>query len=407
MDVVHQDLLLLVLVILAARFGGEIATRVGAPAVMGELVAGVVLGPSLLGLVAPVELIRVLAEIGVVFLLFRAGLETDGHRLLAAGPKAIVVALGGFFGPLVLGYLLCRWAFALPPLGALICAGALTATSVAISVRLLGDLGLIETDAGQIVLGAAVLDDLIGVIALAVLVQMSGGAELSLPGAAKIILFVLVFALLAPIGAQWLMRLVAGLETRSETPGVIPTMVVALVLFFAWAAELFGVPHILGGFAAGLALSRRSYVSQLFPNPVNGPFARRVQQETRPLIQLFSPIFFVLVGLSLDLQAVAWGSGFIWVFSLSLGAVAVLGKFVGAVLLRAPWPQRVLIGMAMVPRAEVALIFAQMGQSAGLLDPPVYAGLIMVIAYTTLLSPFWVRRFRDLCRRTGRAHHLA
>jgi len=398
--------LLLAIVFLAARAGNEIATRLGAAGVMGELLAGVLLGPSLLGWVEPVELIRVLAEIGVILLLFRAGLETDGKQLLAAGPKALIVAIGGFFVPLLLGFLLCFWVFELPVLMALVCGGALTATSVAISVRVLTDLGLMERNLGQIVLGAALLDDLVGVIVLAVLIQLAEGGGLSLMGVSKIVLFVVVFALLAPIGAQWIMRLIARLERQTLTPGLIPTAVVALVLLFAWAADLFGVPHLLGGFAAGLALSRRSYVSLLFPSPVNGPFARRVQRETRPLIQLFSPVFFVLVGLSLDLGAVEWGSGFIWVFSLSLMAVGVLGKFAGALLLREQWPKRILIGMAMLPRGEVALIFAELGLSSGVLTAPVFAGLVMVIAYTTLLSPFWIRQYQRFCERTGRGHYL-
>ena len=154
-----------------------------------------------------------------------------------------------------------------------------------------------------------------------------------------------------------------------------------------------GAPELLGGFAAGIALSRRFFLPFGAAMHTDPEFTEKIHNEIRPIIQLFTPIFFVMVGLSLDLSAIDWGSGFIWMFSLSVAALAIVGKMAGPFFIKEPNHKRIAIGMAMVPRGEVGLIFAELGRVSGIFNNAVYAGMIIVIAYTTLFSPFWIKSY--------------
>ena len=389
---VHTFFLHLMLILLTARIFAELAVRWRAPSVIGELVAGVVLGPSLFGWIEPSEAIHLLAEIGIILLLFEVGLETDVTRLARAGRRAMTVAVAGFVFPFLLGFAAARYLFGLEMLIALFIGGTLTATSIGITVRVLSDLRRNNCLEGQIVLGAAVVDDVLGVILLAVLYEFSVGGGVSLTNVSKVMLFVGMFFLIAPVVAKLMAQWIKKLERASELPGLIPTTVVSLVLFFAWLAHAVGAPELLGGFAAGLALSRRFYLPFGAAIHADPPFAGHIHDQMRPIVYLFTPIFFVMVGLSLDLKAIDWGSPFIWTFSLVMLFVAVIGKLIGAVMLPGePWPARLAIGMSMVPRGEVGLIFAELGRVSGVFDPALYAGLIIVIAVTTLAAPFAIK----------------
>lgn len=385
---IHDFLQILLIILVTARVFAEVATRLGSLAVIGELAAGIVLGPSLLGWIEPVEAIRLLAEIGIILLLFDVGLETDVMRLGQAGAKSLIVALGGLVAPFALGAGMAHGIFGLPPLVSLFIGGTLTATSIGITVRVLSDLQARQGREGQVVLGAAVLDDILGVVLLAMLYEFALGGGVSLVNAGKILLFISAFFMVAPVAAKLMSLVIKGLEGRSGIPGLIPTMIVSLVLFFAWFARVIGAPELLGGFAAGLALSRRFFLPFGVALHADPEFARRIDEQIKPIIRLFTPIFFVTVGLSLNLRAIDWASGDIWQFSLSLLAVAIAGKFVGAVLIRESWPSRAAIGVAMIPRGEVGLVFAELGREVGVFDNETYAAMIIVIALTTLLSPF-------------------
>jgi len=381
-------LLHLLLILLAARVFAELATRMKSPSVIGELLAGVVLGPSLLGWLEPGEIIRLLAEIGIILLLFEVGLETDVRALARSGGRSIVVAVGGFVLPFLLGFGVARLLLGLDLLPALFIGGTLTATSIGITVRVLTDLKRQDSPEGRIVLGAAVIDDVLGVILLAVLYEFSVGGGISLANVGKVMLFVGLFFVLAAPAAKLISVVIKRFDKVSEVPGLVPTTMVSLVLFFAWLAHAVGAPELLGGFAAGLALSRRFFLPFGAALHADPDFAHRVEGEMKPIVHLFTPIFFVTVGLSLNLREVEWSSGFIWALSLSLLAAAVLGKLLGALLIPEPWPRRWIIGTAMIPRGEVGLIFAELGRAGGILDNQVYAGMIIVIALTTLLPPF-------------------
>jgi len=390
---IHTFFLHLMVMLLTARILAEVAVRMQSPAVIGELLAGVLLGPSLLGWIEPAEAIRLLAEIGIILLLFEVGLETDVMRLVRTGVRSVIVALGGFVLPFLLGYAVARWLFGLELLPSLFVGGTLTATSIGITVRVLTDLARHRAEEGQIVLGAAVLDDVLGVVLLALLYEFSVGGGVSLASATKVLLFVGAFFFVAPVMAKLIAVVIQRFEATTQIPGLIPTAIVSLVLFFAWLAHVMGAPELLGGFAAGLALSRRFFLPFGMAVRAESGFAERIEQQMRPIVHLFTPIFFVMVGLSLNLRVIDWESPFIWAFSLTLLAVAVLGKMAAAFVIGVPMAARWAVGMAMVPRGEVGLIFAELGRTSGILDAQLYAGMVIVIALTTLLPPFALKWF--------------
>ncbi len=389
----HIFFLNLLVILLTARLFAELAVRLKAPSVIGELTAGVILGPSLLGWIEPDEVLRLMAEIGIILLLFDVGLDTDVRRLVRAGRKSFIVAVGGFIVPFTLGFMLGYKVFGFSLLVALFIGGTLTATSIGITIRVLSDLKRQQDKEGQVVLGAAVLDDVLGVVLLAMLYEFSIGGGISLINASKVLLFVGIFFVLAPMAAKMISLLIKRFDTISEIPGLIPTTIAALVLFFAWLAHVVGAPELLGGFAAGLALSRRFFLPFGVALRTDPAFARRIDEQMRPIIQLFTPIFFVMVGLSLNLREIDWSSPWIWNFSLLFFAVAVLGKFSGALMVTEPWPRRIVIGLAMVPRGEVGLIFAELGRVSGIFSNEIYAGMVIVIALTTLLPPLAMKWF--------------
>jgi len=383
----HDYFLNLLIILLTARVFAEIASRMKSPPVIGELVAGVVLGPSLLGWMEPMEAIHLLAEIGIILLLFEVGMETDVRQLVKSGRSSVIVACVGFVLPFIFGFSIGYVMLDLPLLIALFIGGTLTATSIGITIRVLNDLKRRNSYEGQVVLGAAVIDDILGVILLAVLYEFAVEGEVSVLHAGRVLLFVIMFFVIAPVAAKVMSVLIRRFDSVSAIPGMIPTTIVSLVLFFAWLAHVLGAPELLGGFAAGLALSRRFFLPFGIALHADEKFAGRIESEMRPIVHLFTPIFFVMVGLSLNLHEVDWGSRFIWLMFFSLLLAAIAGKMIGGLLLKESLPLRLAVGTSMIPRGEVGLIFAELGRVSGVFDNEVYAALILVIAVTTLMSP--------------------
>lgn len=389
----HELLFAIALILVSARVFAEFAQRIGVPVIIGELLAGIVIGPSLLGLVEPNDVIRLLAEIGIIMLLFQVGIESNIEKLIKAGPRAFVLASAGFAFPFALGFLACKYIFDLPLIVCLFVGGTLTATSIGVTVRILAELGRHNSTEGQIVLGAAVIDDVLGVLLLAVLYEFASSGTITVYHAGEVAVYVTLFFVAAPILAKLVSLLLLRYHLLADLPGVIPVTFVAIILLAAAAAHSVGAPELLGGFAAGIALSRRFFLpfgASLRHDPV---FTERVVNEMRPVVHLFTPIFFVMVGLSLDLSAIDWTSTFIWLFSITLTVFAIMGKLAGGWMLPVPLHFRTVIGMAMVPRGEVGLIFAELGRVSGIFSNEVYAGMVIVIAYTTLLAPFWIKMY--------------
>lgn len=389
----HTFFLHLLIILLSARIFAELAMRLHAPSVLGELLAGIILGPSLFGWIEPAEAIKLLAEIGVILLLFQVGLETDVKRLISSGMKSFIVAISGFIMPLILGFIAGYWIFDQPLLVSIFIGGTLTATSIGVTVRVLTDLKRQREPETNIVLGAAVLDDVLGVILLALLYEFSVGGGVNIINASKVLIFVTVFFFLAPPLAKVMSTIIKKYDRGSEIPGLIPTTIVALVLFFAWLAHTVGAPELLGGFAAGLALSRRFFIPFGISLHADQRFSMRIENQMKPIVQLFTPIFFVFVGLSLNMREIDWGSSFIWAFTIVVFLIAVTGKIFGALLIKEPFLNRLIIGIAMIPRGEVGLIFAELGRIGGIFNNEIYAGMILVIVLTTLLSPITMKIF--------------
>jgi Kef-type K+ transport system membrane component KefB len=388
----HDFFLILFIILLTARVFAELANHFHIPSVIGELIAGILLGPSLLGWIEPIEAIKFMAEIGILLLLFEVGLGTDIKRLSETGFQSMVVALVGFAAPLLLGFYVAYWVFSIPLLVSLFIGGTLTATSIGITMRVLIDLKRQNTQEGRIILGAAVLDDVLGVILLALLYEFAIGGGVNFNNLAKVVIVVGTFFFLAPILAKLISIIINYFEKVSEIPGLIPTMIVSLVLFFAWLAHKMGAPMLLGGFAAGLALSKRFVLPFRIISHGWGPtFADKIETQMKPIIHLFTPIFFVTVGLCLNLREVDWGSNFIWLFSLSILSIAIVGKLMGGFFISEPRPFRWIIGVSIIPRGEVGLIFAELGRESSILNNEIYAGMIMVIALTTILPPFAIK----------------
>lgn len=383
-------ILQLVLILISARLVGEIAAYFNVPSVIGELLAGVIIGPSLLGIVGPSTSISLLAEIGIILLLFEVGLETDVHRLLSAGLKASIVAIGGVVLPFALGFMLSYWTFSFSLLASLFIGCTLTATSIGITLRVLRDLKRQNSHEAQIIIGAAVIDDVIGIILLTLLYEFSSSGEVNILNASKIMLLIVCFLFLAPIAAKVVAQVIRKWDERCEIPGLLPTTIISVILLFAWMAHALGAPELLGGFAAGLALSKEFPFRELLGETEN--FTLRVERQMKPLVYLFSPIFFVSVGLSLDFNSVNWGSSFFWFLTGSLLLVGIFGKLIAAFFLKGESTfLKFIIGFAMVPRGEVGLIFANVGAESGVFKQEVYAAVILVIALTTLIPPFFLR----------------
>lgn len=384
----------LVLILITARLLGEVAAHFKVPAVIGELLAGILLGPSLLQWIEPTPVITVLAEIGIVLLLFEIGLETDISRLAKNGLSASMCAFAGVVAPFLLGYVLSRYLFALDLLPSLFIASTLTATSIGITMRVLADLKRQTSHESQIVLGAAILDDVIGIVLLSILYEFSTSGQIDLINIGKVLGFITLFLLLAPVAVKLISTILKRYEEVSEIPGLLPSTIVSLILLFAWLAHACGAPELLGGFAAGLALSHHFVLPLPRVLRTGERFSHRIEEQMRPIIHLFTPIFFVYIGLSLNLREIAWESSFVWVASGVFLVAAMIGKLCsGWILLKETAFTQWAVGLAMIPRGEVGLIFAQIGKNSGVFNQDLYAAMIMVIAFTTIFSPIFLRLF--------------
>ena len=389
---VHNFFLILFLILVTARILGELFARMGIPSVLGELSAGILLGVSGFGLIEVNDVLKVLAEIGILLLLFEIGLDTDIQRLKEAGPKSIVVALFGAVFPFLVSAIVSYYLFGLTLVVSLFVGGTLTATSIGITMRVLKDLQKEHTDIAQIVIGAAVIDDILGVIILVFIYDYAITQELSLTNTLNTTVFILLFLLLAPIFANFISAYLKKFDEHKKVPGLIPTIIISLISLFAYLSHLFGAPEILGSFAAGIALSRRFILPFGMGLRNDAVFLEKVKNSIHPIAHMFTPIFFVMVGLSMNLRVIDFSSTEFWFLVFVFLSIAVLGKYLGAFLLsKTSALKKALIGISMVPRGEVGLIFAEVGRMNGILDNAIYAVLIFVIIVTTVVPPFLLK----------------
>ena len=371
-------LLGLVLVWLTAKLAGEGMERIGQTAVLGELLAGVVIGPGVLGLVHESEALHALAELGVLVLLFEVGLESDLHDLLRAGLQATLVALAGVVAPFAVGYGV-MYALGHPQLLAVFVGATFTATSVGITARVLADLGRLQDAAAKVVLGAAVVDDILGLIILAVVtgVAQTGGvsagsvAMLSAKAGVFLVVAILVGIRLAPTLVRWIGRLKAR--------GTLIVYSVVFAVALAALADLIGLATIIGAFAAGLVLStteRREHI----------------EERLKPVADLLVPVFFVTVGMKVQPAMLSpFGNDTQFGFALLLTLAAVTSKLAAGLAVYQRGVRRWPVGVGMVPRGEVGLIFAGAGLSAGVIADDLYSVLVVVVMLTTFVAPPWLK----------------
>ena len=374
-----RDLLIgLVLVWLAAKMAGEAMERIGQTAVLGELLAGVIIGPGVLGLVHESQVLHALAELGVLILLFEVGLESDLGELLRAGLQATLVALVGVAVPFGVGYAVMDW-LGHPALLAVFVGATFTATSVGITARVLRDLGRLQEAATKVVLGAAVVDDIVGLIILAVVtgVAQTGSVSFAAVGllSGKAIAFLVVAILigirLAPALILWIGRM--------QARGTLIVYSVVFAVALAAVADLMGLATIIGAFAAGLILAtteRRAHI----------------EERIRPVADLLVPVFFVTVGMKVQpalLDPFAETTQF--ALALLLTAIAVVSKLAAGLAVYQRGVRRWPVAVGMVPRGEVGLIFAGVGLAAGVIAEDVYSALIVVVMLTTFAAPPWLK----------------
>ncbi|WP_456464525.1 cation:proton antiporter [Persephonella sp.] len=386
----HEFILSLLIILVSARIFAEIFSYMKIPPVLGEVFAGIIIGPSLLGIVEVNEIIKILAEVGIILLLFEVGLETDIKKLQKEGMKSVTVALFGAVVPFLGGFMISYYRFELPLVTSLFVGGTLTATSIGITVRVLKDLGKERTTESQIVVGAAVLDDVIGVILLVILADFALTGQVNLENTIKIIILVAFFFATAPALAAVMSKFIHIYDLKyRKLPGFIPTIIISLILFFSYIAHLFGAPEIIGAFAAGIALSRRFFLPFGIALKADPHFVEKLESQMRPLIYLFTPIFFVTVGLSMNLKEIDFGSSTFWLLTFSLLIIAIIGKVGGAYLIKGVSNlKKLIIGTSMVPRGEVGLIFAELGRTAKVFTNEIYSAVVFIVILTTLIPPF-------------------
>ena len=390
---ISRFFLVLIAILIVGKLGGELAERVGQPAVLGELVGGVVLGGSMLGIVPTVagdpmaELVHLLAEIGVVILLFEVGLETDLKEMFRVGPAAAVVATVGVTVPFLLGA--GYWLFfdpaatVYPPgvtLGkvAVFVGATLTATSVGITARVLSDLDRMRTPESRTIIGAAVIDDVLGLVMLALVVGLAAGSSVTLAGIAWSLTKAVGFLVVAVIIGNYIGPHLFDLVDRLRVRGILLVSAFSFALLLAALADLSDSAMIIGSFAAGIILSTTNQFDL-------------VVERIEPVADVFTPIFFVSVGAAVNVRLILpWTDEFnmgVLVVGGVLTLIAIVGKIVSG--FSVPWTKMhgLAIGIGMIPRGEVGLIFADIGRRSDLLSEEVFSAILIMVMVTTFVTP--------------------
>lgn len=405
-------LLTLVVIYTMSKLGGELSKRLDLPPVLGELVGGVVVGISALHLLvfpetgataadsllmtalqwlgqldaaavthifqSQSEVISVLAELGVIVLLFEIGLESDLRELSKVGYQAAVVAVVGVAAPFILGTVGLVLLFNVAVIPAVFAGAALTATSIGITSKVLSELGHLKSTEGQIIVGAAVIDDVLGIIVLAVVASLAKTGEVDLLNVVYLIISASAFLLGAILLGRFFNQGFVAIAEKLQTRGALLIPAFTFALIMAVLANLIHLEAILGAFAAGLVLDETDKRKEL-------------DQQVMPIADILVPIFFVTVGAKADLgvlnPAVPENRAGLIIASFLI-AVAIIGKVVtGWAVFGKPGVNRLAIGVGMIPRGEVGLVFAGIGSASGVLDKPLEAAIIVMVILTTFLAP--------------------
>ncbi|MFQ5703877.1 MAG: cation:proton antiporter [Gemmatimonadales bacterium] len=387
---IPQLFFVLGILLLVGKFSGELSERVGQPAVLGELVAGAILGGGALGVIPTgpgdplTEIVKVFAEVGVVILLFEIGLETDLKELFRVGPGALAVALVGVTLPLAGGVL-----FWISPLAnrdfapasientAIFLGAALTATSVGITARVLQDLRVMRSVESRLIIGAAVIDDVMGLILLGLVSSLAAGQSVTALGVGRSIAAAVGFLVIAVGVGMVSAPKIFDLFNRMRVRGVLLVIAFAFTLIVAALADKLGSAMIIGAFAAGLILSGTNQFDL-------------IADRTKPVADIFTPIFFLSIGAEFDVRLLnPFQAENLPVLELGgiLLVIAIVGKLAAGWAV--PWRRynRLAVGVGMMPRGEVGLIFASLGLATGVLSRELFGSIIIMVIGTTFLAP--------------------
>ncbi|MBO9128769.1 cation:proton antiporter [Bacillus sp. 165] len=361
----------LVIILLSTKLAGDISVRLGQPAVLGKLLVGILIGPAVFELIETSELIDELSEIGVLLLMFIAGLETDLEELNKNRNASFAVAIGGIILPFVGGYgialLLGMKQDEAIFLGLLLCA-----TSVSISVQTIRDLGKMNSRESTTILGAAVFDDVIVVILLAFAMSFLGSQDVNLT--VIIVKKLIFFVTIVFIGWKVVPLIMRWLSPLRVTESIISA---ALIVCFsiAYYSEMMGIAGIIGAFAAGIAVSQTSYKHE-------------VEKKLEPIAYaIFVPIFFVSIGMTISFEGIGKQIWFILIVTIVAILTKLIGSGFGARLSGFDLSSSFAIGAGMVSRGEVALIIAAIGLEAGLLAQEYFTAIVIVVILTTIVTP--------------------
>ena len=383
---VAEVLVHILVVLLAAKAAAEISERVGVPPVVGEILAGILVGPSVLGIVGQDDVLRVLGELGVILLLLEVGMEMDLRELRSVGRASVSVATVGVVVPFIAGFGVGR-AYGMDGNEALFVAAALTATSVGITARVFGDLRALASVEARTVLGAAVADDVMGLVILTVVTRVVSEGTISVASLLWIVIVAVGFLVVVTAVAVKLVPPLFGMVTRySRSAGTLVAVALAFTLAIAQLADLAQLAPIVGAFVAGLALGR------------SAP-AERIRRELTPVGHLLIPVFFLQIGIDAEIDRFA--DPVVLGMAGVLLAVAVAGKLASAAGMWRAAGDKLLVGIGMIPRGEVGLIFATLGLRQAVFGDDVYAALLLVVLASTLLTPP-VLRARLLRERAAR-----
>lgn len=355
-----------------AKVFGEVFQRLTLPAVLGEILSGIVLGPYAVGIIQPSDTIISIAEIGAIFLLFTVGLETSPHELIRTGRASINVALAGIAIPFLAGFAYMKLSGEATHESAFV-AAAMVATSVGITARVLQDLHVLKNRASQIILGAAVFDDILGMVLLAVVVSLATGTAVRWLHLGVVLAEALGFAwFMIYVGPNVVRRLKPGLQ-RLSTHDAPLVLALSICMLLSVAAAKIGMAAIIGAFFAGLIFSDYSPEWHLKPR-VHG------------INEFLSPFFFFTMGARLDIQVF---SREVVVVALVISVLALITKVIGcgAAVLHEGWRTALKVGVGMTPRGEVALIVALIGLQMNMVSQRAYAIVIFMTAVTTLIPP--------------------
>ncbi len=371
-------LLTLFIIFIAAQIGAEVAQRLKLPGVVGEIAAGCVVGPSLLGWltveqILPGTPVDVLAEIGVVLLLFAVGLETRLEDLKKVGKSAFLVGVLGVIIPFAAGAL---WAHGegFEWVKSLFVAAAFVATSAGITARVLQELGVLQHTESRVILGAAVIDDILAMLLLGIVSSLQGGGSLNLESLLLTLGGAIGFVVLIGWGGTRVMRRQsAWLEAPISSHSAL-TLVLALCLGLAWLSTRFGLAAIIGAFLAGMIASETRQRDEL-------------EHQTLPLLSFITPFFFVVTGAKINLTALASGHA-LWMLTI-VTVIAIASKLVGGFLGALALGRRsaTIVGFGMVPRGEVGVVIASLGLAAGVFSEQIYAIIVAMSLLTAMVTP--------------------